>query len=84
MTRLEPECPTKLDCDQVAVRDESQVGAWDELLPASVPHEKEIVSRVYRSAKASITPDVVGVGVVLDKACQYQVRIPRVCPLELP
>lgn len=55
----ESEGPAQLNCDQVTLRFEVEIGAWDDLLPVPIPDNEEIIARLYRPAKAIVRADCV-------------------------
>ena len=55
-----------------------------EFLPASVPHDEEIVTGSNCPAQSRIRADILRFGVVLSKGRQYQIWTPRIATFKLP
>src|SRR5438874_343016 len=65
---LRPECPSKLDCDQLAVRNQTQLlRAKGQVAPSTVPHDEKIIARLHGPAHSRVAADRLRNGVVLNE-----------------
>src|SRR5215470_17735606 len=78
------ERPPELHRNQVGLGNQAEIRTSQDSLPAAIPDNEQVIPRLDCPAETGIGSDVLRIRVVLDKAGQDQVGIPRIRRLSLP